>query len=77
MSAISLAICWRWNGAWNFASAMTLTRQLAAAVTGNAISGALLAALRVWGEAGGDDIDELRDYTSRALGLLLELPGVQ
>jgi hypothetical protein len=48
-----------------------------AVVTGTAISGALLAALRVWGEAGGDDIDELRDYTSRALGLLLELPGLK
>jgi len=52
-------------------------RDLAAAVAGNAISGALLAALRVWGEAGGDDTDELRDYTSRALELLLELPGVK
>lgn len=49
-------------------------RALGAAVTANAISGALLAALRVWGEAGADDVDELRDYTSRALGLLRELP---
>jgi AcrR family transcriptional regulator len=52
-------------------------RALAAAVAGNATSGALLAALRVWGEQGGDDTDELRDYTARALGLLRDLPGVE
>jgi AcrR family transcriptional regulator len=52
-------------------------RALAAAVTGNAIAGALLAALRVWGEEGGDNTDELRDYTSRALGLLQNMPGVK
>ncbi len=51
-------------------------RALAAAVAGNAISGALLAALRVWGEGGSNDTDELRDYTSRALGLLRDIPGV-
>ncbi len=52
-------------------------RALAAAVAGNAVSGALLAALRIWGEEGGDDTDELRDYTARALGLLDEMPGVK
>ena len=52
-------------------------RALAAAVAGNAVSGALLAALRVWGEEGGDDIDELRDYTSRALALLQDIPGLK
>ncbi len=50
-------------------------RALAAAVVGNAVSGALLAALRVWGEEGGDDTDQLRNYTSRALGLLQDMPG--
>lgn len=50
---------------------------LAAAVTGAAASGALLAALRVWGEQGGEDTDELRDYTSRALALLRHLPGAE
>ena len=52
-------------------------RALAAAVAGNATSGALLAALRIWGEQGGNDTDELRDYTSRALGLLQDIPGVK
>ena len=51
-------------------------RALAAAVAGNATSGALLAALRVWGEQGSDDTDELRDYTARALGFLQDMPGV-
>ncbi len=51
-------------------------RALAAAVIGNAISGALLAALRVWGEAGGGDTEKLRDQTSRALRLLREMPGL-
>jgi hypothetical protein len=50
-------------------------RALTAAVAGNATSGALLAALRVWGEQGGDDTDDLRNYTSRALGLLQDIPG--
>ena len=48
----------------------TRDRPLRAAVLGNAISGALLAALRIWGEAGGSDTDELREHTSRALDLL-------
>ena len=50
-------------------------RALVAAVAGNATSGALLAALRIWGADGGNDTDALRDYTSRALGLLQDLPG--
>lgn len=50
-------------------------RGLEAAVLGNAISGALLAALRVWGERGGDDTDELREMTARALALLREFPA--
>jgi len=45
-------------------------RALAAAVVGNAIAGTLLAALRVWGERGAGDTDELRDVTTRALDLL-------
>ncbi len=52
-------------------------RALCAAVAGNAISGALLAALRVWGEQGGDDTDVLRRHTSRALGLLKGMSGVE
>jgi len=51
-------------------------RVLAAAVLGNAIAGALLAALRVWGEEGGDDVDQLSDYTSRALGLVREIAAI-
>jgi AcrR family transcriptional regulator len=50
-------------------------RPLAAAVLGASIGGALLAALRVWGEGGGDDTDELRDATARALALLRDLPA--
>ena len=50
-------------------------RALEAAVLGNVISGALLAALRVWGERGGNDTDELRDTTARALAMLRELPA--
>jgi AcrR family transcriptional regulator len=51
-------------------------RPLAAAVVGNAIAGALLAALRVWGEEGGDDVDQLSDHTSRALGLVGEIAAI-
>ena len=51
-------------------------RVLAAAVLGNAIAGALLAALRVWGEEGGDAVDQLSDYTSRALGLVREIAAI-
>lgn len=43
---------------------------LAAAVLGNAIAGALLAALRIWGERDGRDTDALGAHTRRALDLL-------
>ncbi len=52
-------------------------RELVAAVAANAISGALLAALRVWGEQGGGDTDSLREGTRRALDLLRDLPGTR
>ena len=52
-------------------------RALSAAVLGNAIAGALLAALRTWGEAGGDDVDQLSDYTSRALALVSEIAAIE
>jgi len=52
----------------------TPERPLAAAVLGGAIAAALVASLRVWGEAGGDDTDELRALTARALDLLREPP---
>jgi AcrR family transcriptional regulator len=45
-------------------------RALTAAVLGGAIGGALLAALRIWGEGGGRDTDELRALTARALEVL-------
>lgn len=45
-------------------------RALAAAVLGNAIAAALVASLRVWGQGGGGDTDELRAITARALDLL-------
>jgi AcrR family transcriptional regulator len=46
--------------------------RLHAAVLGHAAAGALLAALRVFGERGGGDTDELRELVSQALGLLRE-----
>lgn len=49
-------------------------RPLVVAVLGNAISAALVASLRVWGEGGGDDTDELREVTARALDLLRHPP---
>lgn len=45
-------------------------RALTAAVVGNSVSGALLAALRVWGEQGGRDGEALREATARALDVL-------
>lgn len=45
-------------------------RPLTAAVLGQSISGALLAALRIWGESGGRDTDALRRHTAKALDLL-------
>jgi len=52
----------------------TPDRALVAAVLGNAISAALVASLRVWGEGGGDDTEELREITARALDLLRHPP---
>ena len=49
-------------------------RPLMAAVLGNAISAALVSSLRVWGERGGNDTDELREITARALDLLRNPP---
>jgi AcrR family transcriptional regulator len=49
-------------------------RSLVARVLGSAISGALLAALRTWGEQDGEDTDELRQTTERALEVLRDLP---
>jgi len=49
-------------------------RGLVARVLGSAISGALLAALRTWGEQDGEDTDELRQTTARALEVLRDLP---
>jgi AcrR family transcriptional regulator len=52
----------------------TPDRPLVAAVLGNAVAAALVAALRVWGQGGGDDTDELREITARALDLLRHPP---
>ena len=52
----------------------TPDRRLVAAVLGNAVSAALVSSLRVWGESGGDDTDELRGITARALDLLRNPP---
>jgi AcrR family transcriptional regulator len=49
---------------------------LTAAVLGEAIAGALVSALRVWGEQGARDTDELRRRTAEALRLLRELPSL-
>ena len=52
----------------------TPDRRLVAAVLGNAVSAALVSSLRVWGESGGGDTDELREITARALDLLRNPP---
>jgi AcrR family transcriptional regulator len=49
--------------------------QLRAAVLGEAVAGALLAALRVFGERGGRDTDALRELTAAALELLRRPPA--
>lgn len=49
-------------------------RRLAAAVIGEAVAGALVSALRVWGEEDGRDTDALRKRTAEALAVLRELP---
>jgi AcrR family transcriptional regulator len=51
-------------------------RALAAAVLGEAIAGALVSALRLWGEGGAHDTDVLRRRTAEALALLRELPDL-
>jgi AcrR family transcriptional regulator len=48
-------------------------RALAAAVIGEAVAGALVASLRVWGEQGARETDELTRRTQEALELLREL----
>jgi AcrR family transcriptional regulator len=50
--------------------------RLAAAVLGEAIAGALLAALRVFGERGGRDTERLRALTGSALELLRRPPAL-
>jgi AcrR family transcriptional regulator len=47
---------------------------LVAAVLGEAVAGALVSALRVWGEEDGRDTEELRKRTAEALDALRELP---
>jgi AcrR family transcriptional regulator len=49
--------------------------RLRAAVLGEAIAGALLAALRVFGERGGRDTERLRALTASALELLRQPPA--
>ena len=49
-------------------------RKLAAAVIGEAVAGALVSALRVWGEEDGRDTDLLRKKTTEALAVLRALP---
>jgi AcrR family transcriptional regulator len=48
-------------------------RRLAAAVIGEAVAGALVSALRVWGEEDGRDTDLLRKRTAEALAVLRNL----
>jgi AcrR family transcriptional regulator len=48
-------------------------RPLAAAVIGEAVAGALVSALRLWGEGGARDTGELRRRTADALALLKDL----
>jgi AcrR family transcriptional regulator len=51
-------------------------RRLVAAVIGAAVAGALVAALRVWGEQDARDTDALRRRTHEALAVLRELPNL-
>ena len=48
-------------------------RKLTAAVIGEAVAGALVSALRVWGEEDGRDTDTLRKQTAEALAALRAL----
>jgi AcrR family transcriptional regulator len=50
--------------------------QLAAAVIGEAVAGALVSALRVWGEQDARDTDELRRRTGEALAVLRDFPSL-
>jgi AcrR family transcriptional regulator len=49
-------------------------RRLTAAVIGESVAGALVSALRLWGESGARGTDALRRQTGEALALLRELP---
>jgi AcrR family transcriptional regulator len=49
-------------------------RALRAAVIGEAAAGALVSAVRLWGETGAHDTDVLRRRTAEALGVLRDLP---
>jgi AcrR family transcriptional regulator len=51
------------------------SRALRAAVVGEAVAGALVSALRLWGESGAADTDDLRRRTAEALALLADLPA--
>jgi AcrR family transcriptional regulator len=51
-------------------------RALAAAVIGEAVAGALVSALRVWGEENGKNTDLLRARTEEALAVLRQLPDL-
>jgi AcrR family transcriptional regulator len=50
--------------------------RLTAAVLGEAVAGALVSALRVWGEQDGRDTDALRRRTAEALDTLRALPSL-
>jgi AcrR family transcriptional regulator len=51
-------------------------RDLTAAVLGEAIAGALVSALRIWGEQDARDTDALGERTAEALGVLRDLPDL-
>lgn len=51
-------------------------RALQAAVIGEAVAGALVSALRLWGEGGAPGTDDLRRRTREALALLEDLPSL-
>jgi hypothetical protein len=51
-------------------------RALTAAVIGEAVAGALVSALRVWGEQDARDTNELRERTDDALAVLRDLPSL-
>ena len=51
-------------------------RSLQAAVIGEAVAGALVSALRLWGESGAPGADALRKRTREALAVLQDLPSL-